>query len=85
MLSALPKDFRAINDEFAHMDEFLKGCPQSCPRWHRFPVDNLTPRAVEIYDRKIFAKLTLGSSTIKVISIPLRPTFSEVFVAEYQM
>jgi hypothetical protein len=48
-------------------------------------VDNLTPPTVENYDQKIFAKLTLDSSTIKVTSTRFSPTFSEVCVAEYQM
>jgi hypothetical protein len=85
MLSALRNFFTAQTDELVFAHAFENGCPQSCPRCCLFPVDNLTPRAVEICDRKIFAKLTLGSSTIKVISTPLSPTFSEVFVAEYQM
>jgi hypothetical protein len=62
--------------------------PQAHPLVHRLarvPVDNLTDACVETHDRKIFAKLTLGSPTIKVGRMHSCPTFGKEIVAEYQM
>jgi len=69
----------------AIMFHFFPQAPLLVHRLARSSVDNLTCACVESHDRKIFAKLTLDSPTIKVGRIRSRPTFSKEIVAEYQM